>query len=212
MKENKHKQFKPFDKILVKDNNYAMWMSDFYQFYNEERGQHLSMLKDYWLDDFEILPYEGNEHLVGTNDEPKVPLSEKETQDAYWANCSEEEKKNLRSSYNEFYKNDKRGRAILEQFCGKHNLQVELEEDIKLEEGEWLIANDREYPLKIGHGSLGRCIGVEGNTFVEYNPFGGKGLKYNYAIRLKDFNPNDMEETRKHILYVRNGKIIRYKE
>lgn len=154
--ETKHKKFKPYDRVLVRDSE-DKWQIDFYSHWSGGLSQHVTLafgdgLK---IDDKDILPFEGNEHLVGTTDEP--------------------------------------------------------EEEIKLEEGEWIIANDRDYPLEIGHGSLGKCIRVEGNTFVERSPFGDNGLKYFYAIRLKDFNPNDIEETKKHILCVKNGKVVKYK-
>lgn len=152
--ENKHKQFKPFDRVLVRDIN-PYWSCDLYSHYNSDAGTHeTSVLRR--VEDKDILPYEGNEHLVGTTDEP--------------------------------------------------------EEEIKLEEGEWLIANDRVYLLEIGYGSLGKYIEVKGNIFVECSPFGGNGIKYDYAIRLKDFNPEDMEETSRHILCVKNGKVVRFHE
>ena len=39
----------------------------------------------------------------------------------------------------------------------------------------------------------------------------GSEYRVDKIIRFSDFNPNDMEETKKHILVVKNGKIIRYK-
>lgn len=125
---NKHKTFKPFEKVLVQ-NLQGIWMIDFYSNWNEKWQGHqtFKVNGDYAQTDDGILPYEGNKHLIGTTDEPHIPISEKETQDAYWANCTEEEKANLRGSYNEFLKDDSRGRSILEKFCGKHNLQEEAE-------------------------------------------------------------------------------------
>ena len=147
------KKFKPFDKVLVKDT-FGVWNCAFYSHWSDEDKTHnLTSLVPAKGND--ILPYEGNEHLVGSQDSP--------------------------------------------------------DEEVRLEEGEWIIANDREYPLEIGHGALGRCIRVEWNGFVECSAYERNGIKYNYAIRLKDFNPNDMEETKKHILCVKNGKIVRYK-
>lgn len=97
---------------------------------------------------FKILHYEGNEHLVGTTDEP--------------------------------------------------------DEEVKLEEGEYCffcnyVEDEAElwnlYKIKRTNNE---AFDVIGNDFE-------------YAIRFSDFNPYDMEETKKHILCVKNGKIVRYK-
>lgn len=69
-----------------------------------------------------VLPYE-SDRLVGTGVEPHLSVSEKDLQDAYWNKCTQREKENLRKSYNEFLKDDIRGRSLLENVCGKHNLQ-----------------------------------------------------------------------------------------
>lgn len=204
MKE--HKTFKPFEKVLVQ-NLQGIWMIDFYSNWNEKWQGHqtFKVNGDYAQTDDGILPYEGNEHLVGTTDEPQIPISEKETQDAYWANCTEEEKANLRRSYNEFLKDDARGRSILEKVCGKHNLQGEAEEEIKLEEGEYMFVINSivETPYWWNLIQLDFV-----NTYKFFDVDGGK---WDYAIKFSHFNPNDMEETKKHILCVKNGRIIRYK-
>lgn len=65
-------QFKPFDKVLVRQNNLAQWRASFYS--------HLHLYENYvyyvttdgmcYMEN-NIIPYEGNEHLVGTTDKPK---------------------------------------------------------------------------------------------------------------------------------------------
>lgn len=67
-------QFKPFDKVLVRDedNGYRIWNAAFYShFYiGRDNGYHVTTAGDLYLDG-EIIPYEGNEHLLGTTDKPK---------------------------------------------------------------------------------------------------------------------------------------------
>lgn len=63
--DNEH-QFKPFDKVLVRDLDNSEWRPRLYS----RKG-----LAGYCMQDgceyMQILPYEGNEHLVGTTDKPK---------------------------------------------------------------------------------------------------------------------------------------------
>lgn len=212
--ETKHKKFEPFDRIIVRDGN-DIWQVDFYSHWNEEYKQHVTLAygDGLTIEDNDILPYEGNEHLVGTTDEPEVPLSEKETQDTYWANCSEEEKKNLRKNYNTFTE-DSKGRSILEKVCGKHNLQDEPEKEVKLEEGEWLMIGDGEgcfnnalqWHLSQFHRTL--TINNEERFHVSVGLSTADCL---YSVEFSNFNPNDMEETAKHILCVKDGKVVKYK-
>lgn len=67
-------QFKPFDKVLVRDedNGYRIWQAAFYShFYiGRDNGYHVTTAGDFYLDG-EIIPYEGNEHLLGTTNKPK---------------------------------------------------------------------------------------------------------------------------------------------
>lgn len=83
------------------------------------------------------------------------------------------------------------------------------EEEIILEVGEFIIASDNIYALRIGLGSIGEFRGIKDNRFLK-SGFEQYGVPYEYIIRFKDFDPSNMEETRKHILEIRNGKI-RYK-
>lgn len=67
-------QFNPFDKVLVRDNENGsrVWKAAFYSHFYIERdnGYHVTTAGDFYLDG-EIIPYEGNEHLLGTTDKPK---------------------------------------------------------------------------------------------------------------------------------------------
>ena len=149
--ENKHKHFKPFQKVIVKSKIDNKWHCEFYSHYNAEKNWHTVTIGT-GIDDNEILPYEGNEALVGTNDES--------------------------------------------------------EEEIKLEKGEKIICSDHIDRLEKGYGVLEDFYKIEGYSFMTDEG----NWTYKYAIRFKDFNPNDMEETKKHILCVKNSKIIKYKE
>ena len=62
-------QFKPYDKVLVRDRIYENWRCDFFSHYEEEKKYlpYRCVGNNYTC----CIPYEGNEHLVGTTDEPK---------------------------------------------------------------------------------------------------------------------------------------------
>ena len=146
MKE--HKIFKPFDKVLVKQCDDAVWGCKFYSHWIGDLHEHITT-DGMDVADEDILPYEGNEHLVGTTTN-------------------------------------------------------EPEEEVTLEEGEYLfVINDIvETP------TWWNLIHLD---FVNrYAFFDVEGGKWYYAIRFSDFNPNDMEETKKHILCVKNGKVVKY--
>lgn len=65
----KHKEFKPFEKVLVKELvgkncEKAVWLATEYSHYDEDLKQHYCT-QCYGFDDDEIMPYEGNEDMVG---------------------------------------------------------------------------------------------------------------------------------------------------
>lgn len=59
-------QFKPFDKVLVRDNEKQVWLPRLFDSHVEQA--------DFWTQDGKswkmCIPYEGNESLVGTTDKP----------------------------------------------------------------------------------------------------------------------------------------------
>lgn len=63
-KEAQH-QFKPFDKVLVRDLDTHEWVCNFFSHIDEE-GYYVCV-GSWWL---QCIPYEGNEHLVGTTNKP----------------------------------------------------------------------------------------------------------------------------------------------
>ena len=59
-------QFKPFDKVLVRDDNEADWKCDFFS--NISNSGYYHCINAGWK---QCIPYEGNEHLLGTSNDPK---------------------------------------------------------------------------------------------------------------------------------------------
>lgn len=62
----KHKKFKPFEKVLVieYEEENPVWTAAFYSHWSVTLKRHVSVEEFCYKDD-DILPYEGNEHLVG---------------------------------------------------------------------------------------------------------------------------------------------------
>ena len=61
-------EFKPFDRVLVRDEEYGIWRVDIFSHLNDKRDYRYRCLGNHWN---LCIPYEGNEHLVGTADTPK---------------------------------------------------------------------------------------------------------------------------------------------
>lgn len=59
-------EFKPFDKVLVRDDNDSTWVCDFYSNVHADCG--FICVGELWQ---QCIPYEGNEHLLGTTDSPE---------------------------------------------------------------------------------------------------------------------------------------------
>lgn len=62
----KHK-FKPFDKVLVRDDNTMLWRVNIFSHYVSTNFNPYVCIAGYYR---QCIPYEGNEHLVGTNKNP----------------------------------------------------------------------------------------------------------------------------------------------
>ena len=65
------KEFKPFDKVLVR-NSFGNWYPNLYSHYNCFSHKTIT---DHYYKDKDIIPYEGNEHLLGTNKEPEERIT-----------------------------------------------------------------------------------------------------------------------------------------
>lgn len=67
--EEEQPQFKPFDKVLARDSDYEIWRCDFFShYYNDDVGYPFGCMSACYS---QCIPFEGNEHLVGTTDMPK---------------------------------------------------------------------------------------------------------------------------------------------
>ena len=64
-KETKH-QFKPFDRVLVRDRNDREWGCDFFSHIAEDNRY--ICIYSWWK---QCIKYEGNEHLLGTKKKPE---------------------------------------------------------------------------------------------------------------------------------------------
>lgn len=63
--ETKH-QFKPFDKVLVRDGDGYVWQCNFFSSMDED--DYYVCVSARWE---QCIPFEGNEHLLGTTNKPE---------------------------------------------------------------------------------------------------------------------------------------------
>lgn len=61
-------EFQPFDRVLVRDDNSGEWCLALYAYYRESTKLHRMVGGARWK---QCIPYEGNEHLLGTTEKPK---------------------------------------------------------------------------------------------------------------------------------------------
>ena len=150
------KKFKPFDKVIYKLRHSAptIWHCGIFSDYNKQNN-HITLCSGFTFifDKYNILPYEGNEELVGTSYEPEESIKLEE------------------------------GELVV----------------AKTDNGNWVLANYKE------HSEL-----PWNNIDVVFS--NGTRVSVDQIIRFSDFNTLPMEEIKKHILCVKNGKIIRYKD
>lgn len=66
-KVEKH-SFKPFDRVLVRDHEVEVWRAGFFGFYDEGGSYPYRCVASAYK---YCIPYEGNEHLLGTTDSPE---------------------------------------------------------------------------------------------------------------------------------------------
>lgn len=60
-------QFKPFDKVLVRDRDDRKWGCDLFCHLGDKEGVFVC-ISSWWR---QCIPYEGNEHLLGTTKKPE---------------------------------------------------------------------------------------------------------------------------------------------
>lgn len=145
------KKYKPFDKVIIKSRIDEYWSCDLYSHLDKDTGMH-ETINLVGLKDNEILPYEGNEHLVGTTDEP--------------------------------------------------------DKEIRFKKGELILVFDTISQLN----DLEIKIRPFQAIYAGEDSFCTGKYFYDLCLRFADFSAYDMEETKKHILCVRNGKVVKYRE
>lgn len=59
-------QLKPFDKVLVRDEDNKEWECDIFSRLGDKNATFIC-ISDWW---YQCIPYEGNEHLLGTKNNP----------------------------------------------------------------------------------------------------------------------------------------------
>lgn len=69
MKREEH-EFKPFDKVLVRDRKDEVWIIDFFSHYNRSDDHELYPYVTLQAAYSMCIPYEGNEDLLQTTNEP----------------------------------------------------------------------------------------------------------------------------------------------
>lgn len=57
--------FKPFDKVLVRNYDDMVWSANYFSHYKDNNGYHYVCIDNSYIF---CIPYEGNEHLLGTTD------------------------------------------------------------------------------------------------------------------------------------------------
>ena len=65
--KKKEPQFKPFEKVLVRDSELEEWRCTFYSHFNSKGIYHHNTVSGVYA---VCIPFEGNEHLVGTTKNP----------------------------------------------------------------------------------------------------------------------------------------------
>lgn len=68
--EEQH-NFKPFDKVLVRDTDDEVWRPAFYADYDENLDDPYLIIGCFGGRYKQCIPFEGNEHLVGTTNKPE---------------------------------------------------------------------------------------------------------------------------------------------
>lgn len=163
--------FKPFDKVLVRYDDQHVWQIDFFSHY--VRGVECPY-KCLTRDFNQCIPYEGNEHLLGTTDAPVSFCSSKET---------EEVNDNYGYEANLF----KEGDVVLvrgDKFC-----KWRVDEFVEYKEGN-------KYPFVGMFETWGECIPYEGNECLlgttdkpeqcKQNTLFGIKLKPGYVLEFDD--------------------------
>ena len=153
--EQKNK-FEPFERIIFRREHLKeKWTCGEFS-HIEGEYYVLAGNECFKIEDTDILPFEGNAHLVGTSDMP----------------------------------------------C----------ESVELKEGDLVAVADDIEDIVHGYVSIRRFSAIVGNNLYcreNAHKDSREDVAWTYCIPFSQFNPNDMEETKKHILCVKNGKLVR---
>lgn len=145
------KTFEPFERIIFRpklENNNGIWRAQLVSDYNEREGVITLFGITINFEQYEILPFEGNAHLVGTNGMP--------------------------------------------------------EEGIELKCGDVIFCFDKLEDFDKFNLTISKIKGLQQNAILTINE-----IEYYYCIPFYKFNTNDLKETKKHILCVKNGKLVK---
>ena len=66
VKEKPVPEFKPFDKVLVRDGDDFTWRIDLFESFSKDAPYSFRCIGGCWK---QYIPYEGNEHLLGTTED-----------------------------------------------------------------------------------------------------------------------------------------------
>lgn len=86
------------------------------------------------------------------------------------------------------------------------------DEYVELKEGDFVAVADDIEDIVRGYAYFRRFSAIISNAiYCKYTAHSHRVCDYSwkYCIPFSKFNPNDMEETRKHILCVKNGKLVK---
>lgn len=83
--ETKHKNFKPYDRVLVKFEKEGAWVVSIYSHWDEDLDVHNTLSGI--INDDDILPFEGNEDLLGKVGNPTPKKWRAKKGYPYWHLC-----------------------------------------------------------------------------------------------------------------------------
>lgn len=147
VKQPGQRKFKCKDEVIVRYNKPGRcWFYGVVSNSNDE-GVVLSGGFRHPYEVCDVLPFAGNEHLVGTTDEP--------------------------------------------------------EEEVVVYEGEYIIVSDRLERLAQGFGTIRKFTKISEEFIFTTQEY------WKYFIPFSKFNPDDLEATKKEILMVKNGKLVK---
>lgn len=138
-------ELKPFDKVLVRDKNTKVWVTDIFEKYEDSISEFCyKCMTSLWK---QCIPYEGNEHLLGTTESPQEECPKEET----------EKKDEVSNNYGYPVEYFKRNDIVL---CRD-------DEGKRWEIDSFLYnVNSSSYPFRCDNSIWRECIPYEGNEHL----------------------------------------------